>query len=115
MASTDSDNSLPGWERYSAEELEQALASLDRQQYPDRAPIIQRLLEQRRLHPLQSDLTDHPAWSELPDWEHYSLDELQQALEGLDRSRYPDRERIILELIKSRSSAEMGEAGDDRA
>ena len=115
MASPDSDNSLPDWEHYSAEELEQALAGLDRQQYPEREPVIQRLLEQRRLHPLQSDLTDHPAWSELPDWEHYSLDELQQALEGLDRSRYPDREKIILELIKTRNSAEIGKAANDRS
>jgi hypothetical protein len=115
MASTDSDNSLPGWERYSAEELEQALAGLDRQQYPDRAPIIQRLLEQRRLQPLKADQIEQPAWSELPDWEHYSLDELQQALEGLDRGRYPDREKIILELIRTRNSAEIGKAGNDRA
>ena len=115
MPSHDLDNSQPDWEHYSVEELEQALAGLDRQQYPERVPIIQRLLEQRKLHPRQYEEVEHLAWNERPDWEHYSLDELNQALAGLDCHRYPDREEIIRALIKARGSTETQNSVNDQA
>ena len=104
MASSDLDNNLPDWEHYSATELEQALAGLDRRRYPKRAPLIERLLKQRKLQALEYEDEARPFWSELPNWERYSLDELHQALEGLDCKRYPDREQIIGELIRAKSS-----------
>jgi hypothetical protein len=104
MPKHNSDSILPDWEAYSVEELEEALEGLDRQKYPERVPIIQRLLEHRRKHPIQHDELAHPDWEDKPDWAHYSLAELQQALEGLDCRRYPDRESTLKRLIEARQA-----------
>lgn len=40
-----------------------------------------------------------------PDFENYSLQELHEALNGLDVDKYPERKKLIIDLIEQRKNA----------
>lgn len=102
----------PDWENYTLEELQEALEGLNRKRYPERAVAIEDLLRARREAPPAptGPLRAEPA---LPDWANYTLTELEQALAGLDRERYPEHERIIQECLQKRRAS--GEDNTDEA
>lgn len=98
-------DNLPRWERYSLEELREALEGLDRQRFPERAENLERLIarfDQAQRPPRH----DPPFFHQPPDWDRYTLEELEQALEGLDRARYPEREARIRSLIAEKGGGE---------
>jgi hypothetical protein len=95
---------LPDWEHYRLEEVQEALDGLDRDRYPDRARQLQQLIQQRRQNPKPAAPEALDFFEAVPDWQSYSLSELEEALQDLDRQRYPDRANTIRELIESRKS-----------
>lgn len=85
----------PNYAEYSVTDLQEALDTIDKQAYPERAELIKKELTAR--DPERVEM-------QKPDYSNYSVEELNQALLSIDQEAFPDRANELQQEIAIRMS-----------